>query len=459
MKRFIGVCIIIIALVAGGVYVYPAVFPKKYNLIIVSFDGLQAKHLHEYGYPLSTTPNLDKFLDSSYLFTKAVSPAPWTVPAHMSIFTSMYPSEHKVLNKFSDFNTQTGKGVIANLKALSPNAVTLADILKKNGYVTGGFTGDSGVGAQFGFKQGFDTYFDGPVFGGFDVSIPKALEWLETNRNKPFFLFLHGYDVHGQHAPAAGFDYRYVAKPYTGSYTGSTAEQGKLREEGLQNGKLAMSERDVQFWRAIYDEKINRADSEFQGFLTRIRDMGLMENTVIILISDHGTEFYEHQRFDHGFTLYSELLNVLFAVHIPGQTQGKHIAQLVSTMDILPTALALLGIRDPVPNQVKGSDITGAFSGHEVGHDVYSETDYRLYTFKRSIETPDGWKFILTLENGNKELFNLNDDPDEQTNLAGKIPQKAYALEVALRKHIDGIAGQRTADQIGCSPVYTGQCQ
>lgn len=432
---------------------------KKTNLIIISFDGLQANHLSKYGYSLNTTPNLDAFLDQSYLFTQTVSPSSWTVPTHMSIFTSMYPSEHKVVNKFADYDMKTQKGVIANLKKLSPNAVTLAEILKKEGYVTGGFTGDAGVGPQFGFNQGFDTYFETESFGGLEGSQPKAIEWLKQNKDKPFFLFLHGYDVHGQHEPTGGFDYRYVDKSYKGKYTGSKVEQGKLREENLAKGGLKMSNEDIAFWRAIYDEKINRTDLEFKKFIDQVKEMNLLDNTVIVLISDHGTEFFEHKGIDHGATLYGELVNVLFAIHKPGQTQGQKIDQLVSTFDLLPTTLKLLGIENPVPEQTKGADLTPVFSGQSVAHNVFSETDYRLYTFKRSIQTTDGWKFILTLENGKKELYNVNQDRGEQVNLISKNPQKGFELEKILRDHIEKTAGQRSSNQLGCSPVYGDQCK
>jgi arylsulfatase A-like enzyme len=293
MKKLFLSSLFVISLLIIAVIVSPQIFKihKKYNLILISFDGLQAKHLSEYGYSLNTTPNLDAFLDKSSLFTNTVSPSSWTVPTHMSIFTSMYPSEHQVVNKYSDFDITTQKGIIANLKELSPNAITLAEILKSNGYTTGAFTGDAGVGPQFGFNQGFDTYFETETFGGFESNVPKALDWLRQNQHQPFFLFLHGYDVHGQHEPESGFDYRYVQKPYTGKYTGSKVEQGKLREESLAKGSLNMSEEDVSFWRAIYDEKINRADVEFYTFLDQVQNMNLLENTIIIVMSDHGTEF------------------------------------------------------------------------------------------------------------------------------------------------------------------------
>lgn len=429
------------------------------NVILIAFDGLQAKHLHEYGYTLNTTPNLDQFIDSSYLFLNTVSPAPWTVPTFISIFTSMYPSEHKIVNKFSEFDQTTKKGIISNLKVLAPSALTLAEILKQNGYVTGGFTGDAGVGKQFGAGQGFDTYFDKEMFGGFDLSIPQALAWLQNNKNKKFFLFLHGYDVHGQHAPAGGFDYRYVEKPYTGIYTGSKEEQAKLREKGLSNGALALSDTDVKFWRAVYDEKINRADLEFKAFMDEIKAMGLYDNTLFVVFSDHGTEFYEHKRFDHGHTLYGELVDVLFAMKVPGQKDGKKINSLVSTLDIMPTVLSLLHIKNPVPEQIKGSDLTPAFDGRDVSRLIYFETDYRLYTHKRGVQTPDGWKFILTMNGLEKELYDLKNDPSEQTNLVDTEAKKAYELEQILYKHLKDMNAVDGPWPLGCSPAYADQCQ
>ncbi|HWS48687.1 MAG TPA: sulfatase [Candidatus Methanoperedens sp.] len=461
IKIIIGVIFVIfIAILGNNLLGKNFNAEKKYNLILISFDGLQSKHLKSYGYNIGTTPNLDNFLMTSSLFTKTVSPSSWTVPTHMSIFTSMYPSEHKVINKFSDFDLKTQKGVIANLKKLSPNAITLAEILKNNGYVTGGFTGDAGVGPQFGFGQGFDTYFETETFGGLEGSAPKAIEWLKENKDKPFFLFLHGYDVHGQHEPKEGFDYRYVAKPYSGKFTGSKVEQGKLREEALANGgNLEIKDEDIAFWRAIYDEKINRNDLEFKKFMDQIGEMNLDKNTIIIVMSDHGTEFFEHNSIDHGATLYGELIDTLMAIHQPNQRKGQSIDQLVSTMDLMPTILDLLKIENPVPQQTKGINLVPALSGKEVSHDVFSETDYRLYTFKRSIRTVDGWKFILSLENGKKELYDLNTDPLEKNNLILSNPQKGFELETILRQHIERTSSLRSGEDLGCSPVYGDQCK
>lgn len=459
MKKIFLVLILGAVLIFGyQAYQKEMAKPKNYNVIFFVFDGLQAKHLKTYGYNRDLTPNLDKFLSSSYLFKNSISPSSWTVPSHMSIFTSMYPSEHKVTNKFSEFDQNTQKGVVANLKKLTPSALTITEILKQNGYTTGGFTGDAGVGRQFGFGQGFDEYYDSEVFGGLDGSIPRALDWLKKNREKKFFLFVHGYDVHGQHAPKEGFDYRFVEKGYKGLYTGSPKEQGALREEGLKNGALKLSDEDVKFWRAVYDEKINRADMEFKNFFDEVKKMGVLENTLVVVFSDHGTEFMEHDKFDHGHTLYTELTNVLFSLHLPGQKEGKTIDSLVSTIDVLPTVLKILNLKNPVPEQTKGMDLTKSFFGEDVSRNIFTETDYRLYTHKRAVQRPDGMKFILTVNEGFKELYDLKKDPGEKNNLAEKEQKTAYEMEQMLYGHMKDM-GASGPFELGCAPVYGDQCK
>jgi arylsulfatase A-like enzyme len=434
---------------------------KDYNVVFVSFDALQAAHVHSLGYPLEITPTIDMMAENGYSFKQAISASSWTVPASMTWFTGVYPSQHKVVNKFTVYTNDSQ--VVSNLKKLSPEIVTLAEILKQSGYATGGFTGDSGVNGVFGFNQGFDTYFDNTsIFSGFDTSMPRALEWIKQNKDKKFFLFLHGYDVHGQYEPSGGFDYRFVDFAYNGPYNGSKVQQASLREERLQKGYLNLTNDDVRFWRAIYDEKINRADGKFAMFLDEFKKLGIMDKTIFIITSDHGTEFYEHEGIDHGFTLYDELIHVPLIIVLPNQEKGAVIDNQVRSLDLMPTILDLLGIpvNKTIKNQMQGVSLVPFMKGEKLNLDAYSETDYRLYTFKRSLRTSDGWKFILTLENKNKELYNLANDPGETKNLVDVNPAKAYELEQKLLKHLI-LLNQTIYEEweTGCSPVYPSQCQ
>lgn len=429
---------------------------KDYNVVFVSFDALQASHVGALGYHRNITPTIDVVAKQSFSFSNVTSVASWTVPASMTWFTGVYPSEHRMTNKFAVYTRDTKKP--ANLRELAPDLVTLADLFRKAGYATGGFTGNAGVSGGFGYEQGFDVYVhEKAKFGGFDYSIPRALDWLRANRDRKFFLFLHGYDCHGQNVPAGGYDYRFVDKDYDHKYLGSDLEQEVLREEGLDRGQLTMRDADVRFWRAVYDEKINRADERFKQFLAEFEKLGVADRTLFVLTSDHGTEFYEHRRFDHGFTLYQEQLHVPLFIRLPGQTSHKTIAHRVSSIDVMPTILDLLDI--PPPGQLRGASLVPALRGAAVHRDLFSETDYRAYTYKRSVVTPDGWKLIYTLESKTRELYDLTADPHETKNLAAAEPRRADDLERRLFAHFAAIGHDLTARrwEVGMNPVYASQ--
>lgn len=444
----------------------PAALPMKYkdfNVVFVSFDALQAAHVGALGYPRNITPTIDAMARKGFSFSQNISVASWTVPASMSWFTGVYPSEHRLTNKFSVFNPPDNN-VLSNLKKLSPGLVTLAEVLKQNGYATGGFTGNAGVSGGFGYNQGFDEYFfEKGKFGSMGVSIPKGLEWLQKNKDSKFFMFLHGYDMHGQNIPAEGFDYRFVEKGYDKKFTGSAQEQEALREEGLEKGAVALRDEDVRFWRAIYDEKIQRTDARFRKFLEEFEKMGLMDKTIFVLTSDHGTEFHEHKRFDHGFSLYDELIHVPLIIKLPGQKTGTVVSDQVSSIDVMPTVLDLLDVKMPekAKSQLRGVSLVPGLQGRPVAKDVFFETDYRQYTYKRGIQTKDGWKLIYTLENKKRELYNLKQDPGETRNLVEQEPRRAYELEQRIFAHFKSIGHDLDAQRWipGLNPVYDSQAK
>jgi arylsulfatase A-like enzyme len=436
----------------------PATLPMKYrdhNVLFVSFDALQAAHVGSLGNPRNVTPTLDKIAKKAFNFRHCYSVASWTVPASMTWFTGVYPSEHGLTNKFAVYQPPNVK--LANLKELSPHLVTLAEIMKRQGYATVAFTGNAGVSGNFGYEQGFDIYdHELEKFGSLKDSTSKAIAWLKTNRHKKFFLFLHGYDCHGQHSPAAGYDYRYVDKTYDRRYTGSEQEQERLREEGLDKAQLTLRDEDVRFWRAIYDEKISRADEHFQRFLREFDKLGIADKSLLVITSDHGTEFYEHRRFDHGFTLYDEQLRVPLIIQLPGQRSGKLLPDRVSSIDVMPTILDLLDVPEG-RQQVRGHSLVATFRGEVVQRDVFAETDYRQFTYKRAIIAPDGWKLIYTLESKARELYDLKADPGEQKNLADVEKGLADELERRLFAHFRAIGHDLSAKRwdVGFNPVYT----
>lgn len=450
---------------AAPVEVEPPPPPLRFrdaNLVLVSFDALQAAHVGHLGYPRDVTPTIDALAREGYTFTHAYSAASWTVPATMTWFTGVYPSEHRVVNKFAVYNAREQKP--ANLRELAPTLTTLAEVLRASGYATGAFTGNAGVSPGFGYEQGFDTYFAEPNrFGSFDRSVPEAIAWLEATRGRKFFLFLHGYDAHGQCDLPGGLDYRFVEPGYDGRFAGSVLEQEALREEGLASGRVTLRDADVRFWRAVYDEKVARADARFRQFLDGLRRLGLADNTVFVLLSDHGTELYEHRRFDHGFTLYDELVHVPLVVRPPGPAVGRRVTERVGAIDLMPTLLDLLDVApsDALRRQLRGTSLVPTLRGEPAGRDIFAETDYREYTFKRSVLTPDGWRLVYTLENGTRELYHLPTDPGEERERSATDGVKADELQARLFAHFRAIGCDLAARrwEVGLNPVYRSQAK
>lgn len=430
---------------------------RDYNLVFISFDALQAAHVSHLGYERKTTPNLDAFAAQSFVFAGHHSVASWTVPASMTWFAGVYPSEHRLKNKYAVYTATEQRP--ATLKELAPHLTTLAALLQQQGYATGGFTGNAGVSGSFGFDLGFDVYHhELKRFGSFSHSMPAALDWLRARRREKFFLFLHGYDVHGQFAPPGGFDYRFVERQYDGKYTGSPREQELLREEGLAKGRVELRDADIRFWRAIYDEKIQRADERFGRFVQEFERLGLLDRTLFVITSDHGTEFHEHGRFDHGFTLYEEQLHVPLLIRLPGQTSTRRIATRTSSIDLLPSVLDLLDVprTESVTHQLQGRSLVTALRGDDEPRDLFAETDYREFTFQRAIIAPEGHKLICTLESGGRELYDLNRDPAELQDLSEADAEVADELQARLYAHYRGIGHDLTAQRWlpGNNPVY-----
>ncbi len=468
MKRvnLFFIILFIIGGIAAGLYIYKKTIKENQlncrdcNILIIAFDAEQAKHVHSIGYPKSITPAQDSLAKNGFLFTNAIAQSSWTIPSFMSFFTSLYPSEHKLINKFIEFSND--KKVISNFKNISPDKITLAEVFKSNGYQTAGFTGDAGVGAQFGYNKGFDIYIDSATpFAGFETSIPPALEWLKKNKDNKFFMFLHSYGVHGQYDPPAGYSKEFLDFNYTGPLKGGKEEQAKLREEGLARGELNLTEDDYKFWRALYDEKIYDSDKQVGEFLKEFDKLGLSKNTIIIVLADHGTEIGEHKKFDHGSTLYDELINVPLIIKFPSNV-SKTINSQVRAIDLMPTIIESLGLKidEKVKNQMQGKSLVPLMNGQENNdRDAFSETDYRNYTHKKSLRTANGWKFIYTFENDQKELYNIKVDPNETNNLIKKEPKIAYELEQKLFEYIKN-TGQDTTllKNTGCLPVYGEFC-
>lgn len=401
------------------------------NIILISLDALRYDRTGFGGNPDGLTPNLDAFAQESIVFEKTVSAASWTLPSHMSVWTGRWPSVHGVTNKLR----LLGRDQMAE-STLSPGIETYPNLLAQNGWTAAGFSGGAGMSGKYGFNRGFDTYVDDRPFAGFDYSSPQAVEWLREHRDERFFLVLHGYDSHGQYPLATS---AIESIPYEGSLDGSIEENARIREGGLaaiedpgdaSDMTAQIGLEDAAFLESIYDEKVKDADERLGSFLSQVRTMGLMDDTVILVMSDHGDEFMEHGAFDHGHTLYEEQTHVVMMMRLPGYAREHRVEPVVRTIDLFPTLFDLLGLEGPVG--VNGESLVPLLRGEDLELTAYGETDYRLYVHHRAIRDDD-YKLVLDLRDGETELYDLSADGAEQNDISSTEPRRTYEMEQALR--------------------------
>ncbi|MBN8539762.1 MAG: sulfatase [Deltaproteobacteria bacterium] len=444
------------------------------NVIFIGLDALQAKRLGVRGYRsetadgrVSITPNLDRFAKRSVDFSQAISPASWTVPTYLSVFSSTFPSQHGLTNRFKTFSKE--KKELNNFTNRTPEILVAAQIYKALGYRTAGFTGDAGVSAVLGYGKGFDEYFDKERFGGLATSISEYKKWNLNSPAEKFFLFLHGYDSHSQfQSQGPGlFPLNNLDKEYREKL--SSKAQEELRERALKGEAIRPSDTDVVAWNRWYDNRVAQADREFGKLIEDLEGRGLLKNSVVVVFADHGTEFFEHDGIDHGHTLYDELVHVPLLIFSPQLKAGRVVKEQVSTIDILPTVLDITGAHPPkelsnlLSSQMKGRSLASAVRGKSIeSKTVYMETDLRNFVHLRGIRSASGWKYTMNLNSGTEELYNLNQDPKERTNLSkdNKAKFQLGLLRGELLKHIkENLGGTIAPMSDACLPVYQGQCE
>lgn len=411
------------------------------NVLVIAIDPLRADSLPSMGGIRDNTPVLNALADKAYAFTNTIAASSWTLPSAMSFVTGVYPSVHGIINK--DLVGVNGVSDLkpASLQETAPRLMSLVEVFRSHGYKTGGFAGGAALNASYGFDKGFDTYVSDGDFMGLASSSAQALDFVNDHADEKMFVFLHGFDVHGQYMPANGLDRRFVSSGYKGALTGSTQEQKEIREEGVRQGSVFITPEDAIFLRSIYDEKVSYMDAEIGRFLKAYENLTPERKTIIVFTSHHGEEFYEHGRIDHGMTLYDEVIRVPFILSIPGMDKKIRIDQQVRNIDILPTLLDIVGITAPgqVPENMGGTSLVPVMKGNNLALDAISETSYRYATFQTAIRSYDGWKLIYDREKQVKSLYQYAKDAAEKDNLFNEHEPAAQRLVNALLEYINGV--------------------
>ena len=374
--------------------------PGDLNLLLITLDTTRADRIHAYGFDGIETPNLDRLAREGVLFENAVAPAPLTLPAHSSIFTGAFPPAHGVRDNGGFF--------------LDDKETTLAERLEAKGFTTGGFVGAYVLDHKWGIAQGFQTYFDdfdlskyqslslGSVDRPGNEVADKALSWLDKVGRSRFFGWVHFYDAHSPYTPPEPFKSRYSGHPYIG--------------------------------------EIAFVDSQVGRLLAYLDEHDLARNTIVVVMGDHGESLGEHGESTHGFFVYQSTMHVPLLIRAPFDTMaGRRVADTVRSIDILPTALELLGVS--TADKLEGASVVSLMTGakKELGLAAYSEAIYPRFHF--------GWSDLRAITAGRykyvaaprPELYDLQQDPGESRNiyperqaLGDRLNQELTALEARM---------------------------
>ena len=386
---------------------------RKLNLVLVTIDTLRADRLGCYGYSKIETPNLDQLARKGVLFENAVTHTPLTAPSHASLFTGLYPTVHGVRD--------TG-GFI-----LSSSHVTIAELLRQQGWDTAAFVGSSVLKKHFGFDHGFAVFDDempkpDPRKVATEyaerragVVVDRATRWLASRHQTPFFLWVHVFDPHSPYSPPSPFREKYRARPYDGEVAYTDQQLGRL--------------------------------------FAAVAKKSPPENTLIAVLSDHGESLSEHGEYTHGVFLYDSTLRIAFLLSGPGVPAGLRVKPQARAIDLLPTVLDLMGGKPP--QSVQGTSLVPTFKGKETAAWSYEESLYPKINMGwaelRGIRT-NHWKYIRAPK---PELYDLIKDPAETTNVTASHPLEVQQLEAHLRAVSSGVekvetslADKRTLSQL-----------
>jgi len=392
------------------------------NVLIYLIDTLRADHLGCYGYPKPTSPEIDRFAQQAVRWQEGRAQSSWTRPAVATILTGLEPITH---------------GVQDSLDKLPQSVTLISEMFRRAGWQTAMFTSNGNV-ASFGSARGWDVhrYFQErrrtPELHVQSVEmLPRVVDWLEhRDRSKSFLMLVHTTDPHDPYTPTRRFRKR-LAPDVRDRDVGSRADIGRLSE---MSPAAAVKRRDDLI--ALYDAEIAGNDASFGKLMDYLDRAGLRDTTAVLLIADHGEEFFEHGGWTHGRSLYEEQLRVPFVLRLPGGRGAGTVvpADVAEQIDVVPTLLGLAGL--PVPKELPGRDLLAAPTAPE--REAAGRSSFAW--LRRNDQVIDAvsrnqWKLVrnertkAALHRPPRELYALGSDPGEQNDLARVRPLRRAWLE------------------------------
>jgi arylsulfatase A-like enzyme/Flp pilus assembly protein TadD len=395
VTRLSCVLAVVLAAAACSPPARPAAPPTAKNVLLITIDTLRADRLGVYGAANVETPSIDRLAREGAFAAHSTVHVPLTRPSHVSIFTGLYPAEHGIRDNVSP--------------ALRPDVPVLAERFKARGAQTAAFVSSVVLTRQAGLARGFDHYSDRFEVGEDDARFlntiqkrgdevtAEAIEWIRGHA-EGFFAWVHLYDPHDPYEPPGRYAIQYADRPY--------------------DGEVAFS-----------DELVGR-------LVAVLRDAGVLDDTLVIVTSDHGEGLGEHGEDVHGYFVYETTLRVPLIVRGPGVKPGTRIDALTRSVDLFPTILEMTGLAEGAP-ATAGRSLRGALAGERLEEEPsFAESLVPLvhYGWSDLRSVRDGrWKYILAPR---PELYDLERDPGELRNLADQEPARARAMRAGLEARL-----------------------
>ena len=436
--------------------------PQRPNVLILVIDTARAQNFSCYGYGRATSPNIDAFAAESVLYEHAIATGCWSLPSQLSLLTGLFPSKH---------------GAHELHLAYPHHYPTLPEVLRQEGYRTLGVSPNSWMSDEFGTTYGFDTYLKlwqcwrtmpaaasastGPL-----VTLAKQVNrlygrYLFPRRNRarhvnqhltnllastaePFFLYAIYWDMHLPYYPHGEHAARWLPQ----SATASRVQQVNRNALAYFTGQTSMTEEDFAILLGNYDGALATIDAEIGALLTMLRQRNLLDNTLVVITSDHGENIGDHNLMSHAYSLHDTLIRVPLLIRYPGGAYGgTRVVQQVQPTDLFPTILDCLELERPdIRQELQGVSLLEAPS-NSVERPAYAEmlaphpsmqslnrrtglpadTAWPQYDRAlRCLRTPESK--LIWASDGHHALYDLHHDPGETTNRFTTESERAQAL-------------------------------
>lgn len=406
---------------------------KKHHVVLIVVDTLRRDALGCYGNGRRPSPAIDAVAGQGVRFDQAISASSWTLPSVASLLTGTWPTLHGALGKRTGRQGERR----TRLTPIRDEVITAAEVLSKSGFRTIALTNHVFVSELVHLDRGFDVFDNRPAYNKSirraDEMMSTALDYIRAGVDGPNFVFLHLFDPHLNYDPPGEY-----ASKYTGGRTAPAAPLSMKQCVDMQTktgkGVAGPPEEDIAHITAVYHGEVSFVDDQIGRLIGELVKMGIYDETAILITADHGEEFWDHDRFEHGHSMYDELIRVPLIVKLPRHiTPAKRVVSTqVRVLDVMPTVFEMVGVEKP--ESFVGNSLLPLIMG-EAEPDRIAFSEGTLHGTDKISWRTDRYKYMVEFVSGDKEearLYDWRNDPDEKENLIEKLPDIAAKLEADL---------------------------